>query len=122
MGFNLAVVVPAFLKGFPVPHVLLAVSTGLSAVINATMLYRGLRRAGVYRPSAAWRRLLPQIGLASLTMAAFLWWVSGDWAAWTEWPALRRAGWLGVSVAGGAAVYFGVLALAGARPRDLKHL
>ena len=34
----------------------------------------------------------------------------------------RRAAWLGLSVVGGAAVYFGVLALAGARPRDLKHL
>ena len=122
IGFNLVVVVPAFLNGFPVPHVLLAVSTGLSALINATMLYRGLRRAGVYQPSRAWRRLLPQIGLASLAMAAFLWWVSGDWAAWTEWSALRRAAWLGVAVVGGGAVYFGVLALAGARPRDLKHL
>ena len=122
MGFNVCVVVPAFLNGFPVPHVLLAVSTGLSALINASMLYRGLRKAGVYHPSAAWRRLLPQIGLASLAMAAFLWWVSGDWAAWTDWSALRRAAWLGLSVAGGALIYFGVLALAGARPRDLKHL
>ena len=122
IGFNLVVVVPAFLNGFPVPHVLLAVSTGLSAVINATMLYRGLRRAGVYQPSPAWRRLLPQIGLGSLAMAAFLWWISGDWAAWTEWPALRRAAWLGVAVVGGGAIYFGVMALAGARPRDLKHL
>ncbi|MBM4220180.1 MAG: murein biosynthesis integral membrane protein MurJ [Gammaproteobacteria bacterium] len=122
MGFNLAVVVPAFLSGFPVPHVLLAVSTGLSALINATLLYRGLRRAGVYRPSPAWRRLLPQIGLASLAMAGFLWWISGDWAAWSDWPAGRRVAWLGLAVAGGAIVYFGVLALAGARPRDLKHL
>ena len=66
--------------------------------------------------------LLPQIGLASLAMAAFLWWISGDWAAWTEWSALRRSAWLGLAVAGGVAVYFGVLGLAGARPRDLKHL
>jgi len=122
MGFNLLVVVPAFLKGFPVPHVLLAVSTGLSAIFNATLLYRGLRRSGVYQPSPAWRRLLTQIGLGALAMAAFLWWISGDWAAWTQWPVLRRTAWLGVSVVGGAAVYFGVMALAGARPRDLKHL
>jgi putative peptidoglycan lipid II flippase len=122
MAFNVGVVVPAFLNGFPVPHVLLAISTGLSALINATLLYRGLRREGVYRPSTAWRRLLPQIGLASLAMAAFLSWVSGDWAAWTDWPATRRTVWLGLAVGGGAAVYFGVLALAGVRPRDLKHL
>ncbi len=122
MGFNVGVVVPAFLNGFPVPHVLLAVSTGLSALVNASLLYRGLRREGVYRPTEAWRRLLPQIALASAAMAAFLWWISGDWSAWTAWSAVRRAAWLGLSVAGGAAVYFGVLGLAGARPRDLKHL
>ena len=122
MAFNVGVVVPAFLYGFPVPHVLLAVSTGLSAIVNATLLYRGLRRDGIFQPSAAWKKLLPQIMLASIAMAAFLWWVSGDWAAWSDWSAIRRAVWLGISVVGGAVVYFGVLGLAGARPRDLKHL
>jgi putative peptidoglycan lipid II flippase len=122
MAFNVAVVVPAFLGGFPAPHVLLAVSTGLSALVNATMLYRGLRRDGVFQPSGAWKALLPRIGLASVAMAAFLWWASGDWSAWTDWTAARRAAWLGFCVAGGVAVYFGVLALAGTRPRDLKHL
>jgi putative peptidoglycan lipid II flippase len=122
MAFNVCVVVPAFLMDFPVPHVLLAVSTGLSAIINSTLLYRGLRRGGIFRPSPAWRRLLPQVVLASLAMAAFLWWVSGDWSDWTGWSAARRAAWLGLSVGGGATVYFGILALSGARPRDLKHL
>ena len=101
---------------------LLAVSTGLSALINATLLYRGLRREGIYQPSSAWKMLLPRILMASLAMALFLWWVSGDWSAWTDWSATRRAVWLGMAVVGGATVYFGVLALSGLRPRDLKHL
>ncbi|MEX0733790.1 MAG: murein biosynthesis integral membrane protein MurJ [Steroidobacteraceae bacterium] len=122
MVFNLAVVVPAFLSGFPIPHVLLALSTGLSAIVNAALLLRGLRREGIYAPTAEWRRLLPRIVLASLAMAAFLWWISGDWSVWTDWPAMRRALWLALSVAGGAAVYFGTLWLAGTRPRDLKPL
>jgi len=122
MAFNLAVVLPVFLSGFPIPHALLALSTGLSAIINATLLYRGLRRDGVYAPSDAWRKLLPRIVLASVAMAAFLWWISGDWSAWSDWPALRRAAWLGLAVVGGAAVYFGTLWLAGTRPRDLKSL
>jgi putative peptidoglycan lipid II flippase len=116
------VVVPAFLSGFAIPHVLLAVSTGLSALVNAALLYRGLRRDGIYRPTGAWRPLLPRIGLASLAMAGFLWWVSGDWSEWTAWPATQRALWLTLSVVGGAAVYFGTLWIAGARPRDLKPL
>jgi putative peptidoglycan lipid II flippase len=122
MAFNLAVVLPIFLSGFPVPHALLALSTGLSAIINATLLYRGLRRDGVYAPSDAWRKLLPRILLASLAMAAFLWWVSGDWSAWGDWSALRRVLRLGLAVAGGATIYFGTLWLAGTRPRDLKSL
>jgi putative peptidoglycan lipid II flippase len=122
MGFNLAVVVPAFRLGFPIPHILLAVSTGLAALVNSSLLFRGLRRDGIYRPSPAWRKLLPRIALASVAMAAFLWWISGDWDAWTGWSAPRRAVWLGISVIGGAAVYFGVLGLAGMRPRDLRHL
>jgi putative peptidoglycan lipid II flippase len=69
MGFNLGVVVPAFLMGFAIPHILLAFSTGLAALVNSALLYRGLRREGIYRPSAAWKRLLPQIGLATLAMA-----------------------------------------------------
>jgi putative peptidoglycan lipid II flippase len=122
MGFNVAVVVPAFLLGFPYPHILLAVSTGLSAIINSTLLYRGLRRDGIYRPTSAWRKLLPQIAFASVAMAAFLWWISGDWGAWSAWSATRRAVWLGISVASGIAVYCGTMWLAGLRPRDLKHL
>jgi putative peptidoglycan lipid II flippase len=122
MVFNLVVVVPAFLSGFAVPHVLLAVSTGLSAIINAALLYRGLRRDGVFAPSAEWRKLLPRVALATVALAAFLWWVSGDWSAWSDWHAARRALWLAFAVAGGVAVYFGALWVAGTRPRDLKPL
>ncbi len=122
MAFNLAVVVPAYLNGFPVPHALLALSTGLSALINATLLYRGLRRQGVYKPSAQWRRLLPQVGFASVAMGGFLWWASGDWSAWTGWRASERALLLALCVGGGAGVYFLALWLAGTRPRDLKSL
>jgi len=122
MAFNLAVVVPAHLNGFPVPHALLALSTGLSALINATLLYRGLRRQGVYLPSAHWRRLLPQVLFACSAMAAFLWWLSGDWSAWTHWHAADRALQLGWCVLGGGGVYLLALWLTGARPRDLKSL
>jgi putative peptidoglycan lipid II flippase len=122
MAFNLVVVVPAALNGFPVPHALLALSTGLSAIINATLLYRGLRRQGVYAPSVHWRRLLPQVAVASAAMAGFLWWISGDWAAWSGWRATERALQLALCVGGGGVVYFLALWLTGARPRDLKHL
>jgi len=122
MAFNLAVVVPAHLAGFPVPHALLALSTALSALLNATLLYRGLRRTGVFTPSTATRRLLPQVSGAATAMAAFLWWISGNWADWSGMDVIERAWRLALAVAGGAAVYFAALALMGLRPRHLKSL
>jgi putative peptidoglycan lipid II flippase len=101
---------------------LLAVSTGLSALVNAALLFRGLRRDGIFSPSGEWRRLLPQVGLASLAMGGFLWWISGDWSEWTGWPAMQRALWLTVCVVGGGTVYFAMLWICGARPRHLKPL
>ncbi len=122
MAFNLGVVVPAYLAGFAVPHALLALSTGMSALLNATLLYRGLRRQGVYAPTPLLKRLLPQVLVASIAMAGFLWWASGDWLRWTAWGALERMTQLALCIAGGAFIYFAALWIAGARPRDLKSL
>jgi len=118
--FNVAVVVPAHLSGFAAPHALLALSTGLAAGFNSLMLYRGLRRGGHYAPSERWRRLLPQVTGANLAMAAFLWWASGEWAAWSAMPILERVARVTACVAGGALVYFAVLAALGARPSDFR--
>jgi len=120
MAFNLAVVVPAHLAGFPAPHALLALSTGLSACVNSALLYRGLRRDGVYAPSARWRQLLPRVGLAAGAMGAFLWWAAGDWSAWPAMPATERVLRTAGCVAGGAAVYFLALWAAGARAGEFR--
>ena len=120
MGFNLLVVVPAYLAGFPWPHALLALSTSLSAVINATMLYRGLRDSGVYQPGSQWRALWLQVLLASAALAAFLWWAAGDWQSWSALDGSSRAWRTLGCVGGGAMVYFAVLYLAGARHREIR--
>jgi putative peptidoglycan lipid II flippase len=120
MGCNIAVVIPAYHLGFIAPHALLALSTGLSAILNSSLLYRGLRRTGVYRPSAEWRRLLPRLVAANVAMALFLWFAAGDWSVWTVYASLERIVRLAVCVAGGGVIYFGVLWLTGLRYRDLK--
>ena len=66
--------------------------------------------------------LLPQVLFACAAMAAFLWWVSGDWQAWNGLGAADKAWRMALAVAGGAAVYFAALGLAGLRPRHLKSL
>ncbi len=120
MGINLLVVVPATLAGFPWPHALLALSTSLSAMLNASLLYRGLRKAGVYQPGSQWRRLWPQVLMACAAMAAYLWWAAGDWQAWALLGGADKALRALYCVGGGALVYFAVLFLAGARYRELR--
>jgi putative peptidoglycan lipid II flippase len=121
MGCNLAFVLPAKRWGFPAPHALLALSTGLAAYLNTFFLYRGLRRNGVYRPvGAQWRRLLAPVLVGNLVMAGFLWWLAGDWSDWyghgTSWRLVR----LGLCVAGGAGLYGASLWLLGLRYHDLR--
>jgi putative peptidoglycan lipid II flippase len=118
--FNLVVVIPAARMGFPAPHALLALATGLGAYVNTWLLYRGLRKAGVYTPSPRWRRLAVQSLVANIAMAAFLWWAAGTWATWLEWRAVTRLLHLGACVAGGAGVYGAVLWAMGLRIRDLR--
>jgi putative peptidoglycan lipid II flippase len=120
VSFNLVVVVPAHFAGFSAPHALLALSTGLSAWVNSALLYRGLRRRGVYQPSARWRRLLPQVIGASLVMAVFLWWYSGTWEGWAQMsPIVRVLRCIG-GVAAGGTIYFAGLWVLGARAGDFR--
>ena len=112
MVFNIVLI-------FPLRHAGLALATSLSAYLNAYLLWRGLRRGGVYRPHPGWPRLLLQVSLACAVMALVLWRGALARVPWFELDGLHRAlyllGWISV----GAGVYFGVLWLSGLRPGDL---
>lgn len=121
IGLNLAIVLPlALTHDRPGLHALLALNNGIGAWYNSSMLYRGLRRQGVLKPSPGWRRLFVQIASATVLMCAFLWWLAGDTARWIEMGAWQRVQWMSLLVAGGAVIYFGVLWLLGLRPADLR--
>lgn len=122
MVFNVLVVIPAGLWGFPFPHALLALASGVGAYVNSALLYRALRRDGIYVPSPRWRRLGGQLLVANLALAVFLWWAGGHWMEWVSWPATVRVGRLSMCVLGGLAVYALVLRLAGLRYRDLRNV
>ena len=122
MLFNLGVVLPAHYAGFFAPHALLALAPGLGAYINVWLLYRGLVRRDVYRPSPAWRRLLlRQVPAANLAMALFLWWAAGRAEAWVHFSTVRQVATLSFCVLGAIATYVAVLALTGLRIADLRH-
>jgi putative peptidoglycan lipid II flippase len=122
MAFNVFVVLPLSRSGFPAPHVLLAFSTGMSALINSVLLYRGLRRAGVYRAAPGWRKFALQVLAANTVMGLALWWCAGGLEPWLDLGAWARAWRLGACVLGGAAVYFAVLWLAGLRKQAFTDI
>lgn len=106
--------------GFVGTHVGLALATSVAALLNAGLLYRGLRRDGVLEHSPGWTLLLLQLLLANVAMWAILRLLhkSLSWWLYVE-PTLRTA-WLGLSVLAGAVVYFLVLIVLGLRPSKLK--
>lgn len=112
MVFNLALI-------FPLKHAGLALATSLSAFVNAMMLYVGLRRAGVYRPSSQWPRLWGRVSLASAVMVAALLLVSPDLEYWGAMGVWERVWRLAIAILLGAATYFVTLLVMGLRLRDL---
>lgn len=105
---------------WPLAHQGLAMSTALSGLINTTLLWRGLSKAGVYRPQPGWRRFILQLSAANLAMLGILWGMMGDWQAWLAWSWQQRTGWLAVMICAGAATYFGVLHVGGLRWRQMR--
>jgi putative peptidoglycan lipid II flippase len=106
--------------GFPAPHILLATSTCVSAAINTTLLWRGLVKAGVYKPKAGWGVLVARIVFANAVMAALLVWMAGDIAEWLALPPFQRAARLAVCVVAAAALYFAALYVAGVRLAQMR--
>jgi putative peptidoglycan lipid II flippase len=105
----------------PLKHAGLALAIGLGACLNAALLYRGLRRNGVYQPVAGWPAFLLKVAASVGFMVVVLYTTMGD-AAW--WLA---AGWekklpavIGLVLLG-AATYGGSLLAFGFRPRHFSR-
>jgi len=104
---------------FPLAHAGLALATSLSAFLNAFLLFRVLRREGVYSPESGWLKLMLQVLVANLAMAALLWWGAGDLQSWFALSGWQRCMQLLLWIAAGAALYFAVLLLSGVKFRQL---
>jgi len=107
--------------GFAGTHAGLALAISIAAVVNAWLLYRGLRRDGVVRYSPGWPAYLARVGAANVAMTAALVYLDRPLDWWLSAGAWERAWWLGIIVMAGAAAYFVALALCGARPSHFRH-
>ena len=103
-------------------HAGLALSVSLGATINAVWLFVGLKRGGWFQPQPGWGRFALKVVFATLAMSAVLTVaaIRIDWLGLAGRDALRIA-WLTACLVGAALVYFGVLLLAGLRPRDFSR-
>ncbi len=119
MLLNIAFVVPMAMAGVKGPHAGLALATGLAAFINAGLLFRQLRKDGVYHAEHGWAMFTLRILIANGAMAAFLWWGSDGLLQWVGWQAMERVWHLAGLIIGAGAIYLITLLLLGIRPRQL---
>ena len=105
----------------PLKHAGLALAIGLGACLNAGLLYRILRRQGIYTPQPGWPVFLLKVAASVGFMAVVLFTTMGESAWWLA------AGWekkipavIGLVILGGA-TYGGCLLAFGFRPRDFSR-
>ena len=117
MGFNVLYVAPWVYFEIAGPHAALALATATSAFVNAGLLYRHLRREGVYQLQPGWTRLLRQISLAGGMLTLTLLMATPELASWNQWDITVRVSVLTGLIVLGGVVYVGALVVQGIRPR-----
>jgi putative peptidoglycan lipid II flippase len=103
---------------WPLKHVGLALAIGLGACLNASLLFRALRRRGIYTPQAGWGAFLLKVLIAVYAMGTVLWLMAGTPAEWLRAGGAERAARLTTIIALATATYFVALGLLGFRVRD----
>jgi putative peptidoglycan lipid II flippase len=105
----------------PFKHAGLALSIGLGACLNASILYTKLRKQGIYHPQPGWRVFLLKLLAALIVMAVVLWFGMMGEGRWVVYHTGQRMAHLAALVAGGALSYFAVLWLTGFRLKDFQR-
>jgi putative peptidoglycan lipid II flippase len=101
-------------------HIVLALNNAVGGLVNAFLLYRGLRKQSVFAPLAGWSNLLLRIILANVAMGAALYACAGTTDFWLDLSTWARVGRMTLCVLGGGAVYFAALWLCGTRPSHFR--
>ncbi len=101
-------------------HTGLALATSIAAAVNATLLFRILRKREIYQPPSGWPLLLLRAAIAAAVMGGMLYWLAGPLQQWLVsdwvWQTSHLAAW----VITGAVTYFATLAVVGVRVRDFR--
>jgi len=109
-----------FIFGLHLQHAGLALSIGLGSCLNSAILFYLLRKRGIYRPEPGWPAFFAKLCAALGVLGLALWFAMGSEQHWLHthgWPRILH---LAALVAGGVAVYFGVLFALGFRLKDFS--
>ena len=122
VNFTLSVASAWYLTsiGYAGTHAGLALAISVAALLNAYLLYRGLRRDGFVRHGKGWAWLLARVAVANAAMWVVLDQLYRPTSWWLEHGVMDRVAWLTVSIAAGAAVYFVALFILGMRTGDFR--
>ncbi|MEX2123905.1 MAG: murein biosynthesis integral membrane protein MurJ [Woeseia sp.] len=122
VNFVLSVVLAYTLTkaGYAGTHAGLALATSVAAIVNAWLLWRGLRRDGVVGVTDGWAALLARFLVANAAMTICLVQLARPLGWWLETSLMNRSLWLCLTVAVGAVVYFVALLALGVRPATLR--
>jgi putative peptidoglycan lipid II flippase len=118
-SLNIILVIVLTRWDYPAPHAGLAFATGVAALLNAFLLFRGLRRADVLRLAPGWGRWLLMLTLGNVAMVLVLQYLLPSSEMWMQWHSLERVANLTILILAGAATYLLALWLSGVRPRHL---
>lgn len=117
---NIILVIVLTRWDYPAPHAGLALATGVAALLNAFLLFRGLRRADVLRLAPGWGRWLLMLAAANIAMVMVLQTLLPSPEMWMQWHALERVINLTFLVVAGTATYLLGLWVSGVRLRHMR--
>ncbi len=106
--------------GFAGTHAGLALAISIAALLNALLLYRGLRQEGVVRHGKGWMQLLFRTIVANAVMTAALISLQRPLSWWLESGIFERIAWLATAILVGVAAYFVALFALGMRTADFR--
>jgi putative peptidoglycan lipid II flippase len=119
MVLNLVFVGLLLFNGFEGPHAGLALASSIAAYLNAMLLYRGLRKRGVYMPERGWLRLWVAVIVACTAMGGLLFFMTYDIENWHQASVFLRVKNLSLSIIFGVIIYIFTCMVAGLKTHDL---
>ncbi|MBV1911271.1 MAG: murein biosynthesis integral membrane protein MurJ [Kangiellaceae bacterium] len=106
---------------YPLAHVGLALATSISALLNAALLFRALKRTKSFIPDANWWSWIAKLAGGNTVLLLFIYFAMDDITTWQEWAVSERVTHMSFLVVSCVVLYVLSMYLFGVRAKDLRH-